>query len=382
MAQWGQRRSATSLGGADRLEVFRELWRDELASAALYRALAEHADESRREAFLSLAEAEERHAAHWARLMDERGVTDLRPPRLPFRVRVLRMLARRFGADTVLPIMLRSEAADADKYLGIAEAPAAMAAQEVAHGQVVAAMSGGNTARGRIAATEHRHRARVGGALRAAVFGVQDGLLTNLALIAGIAGGTTNHGFVILAGLAGLTAGACSMATGEWVSVWSQRELYENELRIEREELAAFPEEEREELELIYRAKGIEAGEARSIVDRIMSRPDVALDTLAREELGIDPQTIASPWVAALASFVTFAVGASIPLAPYLVASGAAALTMASVLSALALFGVGAAISVFTGRSVARTGLRIVVIAAVVAATTFGIGKLVGTSVG
>jgi VIT1/CCC1 family predicted Fe2+/Mn2+ transporter len=363
------------------LAKYREMWADELGGAALYRALAEHADEQRRPIFLQLAEAEERHAAHWARLLRDAGVTDLKPPRLPFRIRVLRQLAKRFGTDTVLPIVLRAEASDADKYRGVAAAPAAMAAQEAMHGKVVAAMRGGNTAGGRIAASEGRHRAGIGGALRASVFGVNDGLVSNFSLVMGVAGGTTNKSIVLLAGIAGLVAGAFSMASGEWVSVRSQRELYENELRIEEQELSAFPEEEREELELIYQAKGIDPAEAKALVANIMSRPDVALDTLAREELGLDPRTLASPWVAAGSSFAAFAVGAFIPVVPFLFGGGVAAVVTSALLSVVTLFGVGAAISVFTGRHAGRSGLRMAAIGALVATVTFLIGKLVGVGV-
>jgi len=360
---------------------FREMWADELGGAALYRALADHADEHRRPIFLALAEAEERHAAHWAERMREAGIVDLKPPRLPFRIRVLRRLARIVGTEAVLPIVLRAEAADADKYRSIAAAPAAMAAQEQMHGKVVAAMRGGSTAGGRIAAAEGRHRAGIGGALRATVFGVNDGLVSNFSLVMGVAGGTSNKSIVVLAGVAGLVAGAFSMASGEWVSVRSQRELYENELRIEEQELAAFPEEEREELELIYQAKGVDPAEAKALVENIMSRPDVALDTLAREELGLDPTTLGSPWVAAGSSFAAFATGAFLPVLPFLFSSGAVAVVTSAVLSVLALFAVGSAISVFTGRHAGRSGLRMAVIGILVATATFLIGKLVGVGV-
>jgi vacuolar iron transporter family protein len=360
---------------------YREMWADELGGAALYRALADHADEHRRPIFLALAEAEERHASHWARLMRDAGVTDIKPPRLPFRIRVLRQLAKRFGTDSVLPIVLRAEASDADKYRGVAAAPAAMAAQEAMHGKVVAAMRGGSTAGGRIAASEGRHRAGIGGALRAAVFGVNDGLVSNFSLVMGVAGGTSNRSIVMLAGVAGLIAGALSMASGEWVSVRSQRELYENELRIEEQELSAFPDEEREELELIYQAKGVDAGEAKALVDNIMARPDVALDTLAREELGLDPRTLASPWVAAASSFASFAAGAFLPIVPFFFGSGFAAVVVSAVVSVLTLFAVGSAISVFTGRHAGRSGLRMAVIGALVATVTFLIGKAVGVGV-
>jgi VIT1/CCC1 family predicted Fe2+/Mn2+ transporter len=360
---------------------YREMWTAELGGAALYRALADHADERRRPIFLSLAEAEERHAAHWAERMRRSGVTDLKPPRLPFRIRVLRRLAGLLGTEAVLPIVLRAEAADADKYRSVAAAPAAMAAQEAMHGKVVAAMRGGNTTGGRIAAAEGRHRAGVGGALRAGVFGVNDGLVSNFSLVMGVAGGTSNKSIVLLAGVAGLVAGAFSMASGEWISVRSQRELYENELRIEEQELAAFPEEEREELELIYQAKGVDPAEAKALVANIMAQPDVALDTLAREELGLDPTALASPWVAAVTSFLAFAAGAFLPVVPFLFGSGVAAVVTSALLSVVALFGVGSAISVFTGRHAGRSGLRMAVIGALVATATFLVGKAVGVGV-
>ena len=261
--------------------------------------------------FLTLAAAEERHAEHWAQLLRDSGV-EPRTPRTPFRVRALCFLARFLGSEAVLPLMLRTEAAEADRYQSDAEATDVMVHQERAAGRTIAAMQGINEG-GRIARSEGRHRGEVGGVLRAAVFGVNDGLVSNFSLVMGVAGGTSNNSIVLLAGIAGLVAGAFSMASGEWISIRSQRELYENELRIEQEELRAFPEEERDELEMIYRAKGITPEAAHALVDTIMSRKDVALDTLAREELGLDPQTLGSPWVAAGSSFLAFAVGASLP---------------------------------------------------------------------
>jgi VIT1/CCC1 family predicted Fe2+/Mn2+ transporter len=229
---------------------------------------------------------------------------------------------------------------------------------------------------------ERRHRGLGGGGnLRAAVFGVNDGLVSNFSLVMGVAGGTTNNSIVLLAGIAGIVAGAFSMASGEWVSIRSQRELYENELRIEQEELRAFPDEERDELEMIYRAKGIAPDEAHALVETIMNRNEIALDTLAREELGLDPQTLGSPWVAAGSSFVAFAAGAALPVIPFLFGSGVAPTTVAAALSIVALFAVGAATSIFTGRHAGRAGLRMAVIGAVVAAVTYGIGSLVGQAV-
>jgi VIT1/CCC1 family predicted Fe2+/Mn2+ transporter len=216
--------------------------------------------------------------------------------------------------------------------------------------------------------------------LRAAVFGVSDGLVSNFSLIMGVAAGTSTNAAVFLAGVAGLVAGACSMASGEWVSVRSQVELYENELRIEREELAEFPEEEQRELELIYRAKGIPAEEAARLAAGIMERPEVALDTMAREELGLDPDALGSPWTAAGSSFGAFAAGAVVPLVPFVVGSGTAAIVAAAAAAAVALFVVGVMISVVTGRGPVRSGTRMVAIGCGVAAITYGIGSLVGAA--
>jgi VIT1/CCC1 family predicted Fe2+/Mn2+ transporter len=362
-----------------RVERIQAMYADELAGGTLFRGLAAYADDQRRTVFLQLADAEERHAEHWARLLRKEGV-EPRAPRVPFRVRALCFLARHFGTEAVLPLMLRTEAAEADRYREDEEATSAMAEQEAAAGRTIAAMQGIPTG-GRIAQSEGRHRSSVGGVLRATVFGVNDGLVSNFSLVMGIAGGTSSNNFVVLAGVAGLLAGAFSMASGEWISIRSQRELFENELRIEREELRAFPEEERNELEMIYRAKGIAPDAARALVDDIMSQSDIALDTLAREELGLDPARLGSPWVAAISSFVAFAIGAVIPLIPFLVGSGAAATVTAAVVSVVALFAVGAATSIVTGRHAGRSGLRMAVIGAVVATVTFFIGKAVGTNV-
>jgi VIT1/CCC1 family predicted Fe2+/Mn2+ transporter len=362
-----------------RVERIQAMYADELAGGTLFRGLAEYADDQRRNAFLQLADAEERHAEHWARLLRKEGV-EPRTPRVPFRVKALCFLARHFGTEAVLPLMLRTEAAEADRYREDEEATPAMAEQEAAAGRTIAAMQGIPTG-GRIAQSEGRHRSSVGGVLRATVFGANDGLVSNFSLVMGVAGGTSSNNFVVLAGVAGLLAGAFSMASGEWISIRSQRELFENELRIEREELRAFPDEEREELEMIYRAKGIAPDAARALVDDIMRQSDVALDTLAREELGIDPGRLGSPWVAGLSSFVAFAIGAVIPVIPFLVGSGTAATITAAVVSVVALFGVGAATSIVTGRHAGRSGVRMALIGALVATVTFFIGKAVGTNV-
>lgn len=364
----------------ERAKRYRGLWEDEIAGATLYRVLAETADERRAPILLALAEAEEKHAAHWAQMLTDGGIQHLEKPRLPFRVKALSFLARRFGADAVLPLVLRLEASDAERYDRVAEAPDSMASQERMHGRIVSALQGG-TAGNRIARSEGRHRAGAGGALRAAVFGINDGLLSNLSLVMGVSGGTQNKHFVILAGVAGLVAGAFSMASGEWVSVRSQRELYEREIEVEREEIAAFPEEEAEELALIYRAKGLDQPEAEALASQIMKKPVSALDTMVREELGLDPGDLASPWVAAGSSFIAFAIGAVLPVIPFFFAAGGTAIAIAAAIAALSLFAVGGAISVFTGRPPLAIGLRMIAIGVVTSAITFGIGKAIGVSV-
>jgi VIT1/CCC1 family predicted Fe2+/Mn2+ transporter len=230
-----------------------------------------------------------------------------------------------------------------------------MPAQERSHARVLKAMlTRPEGAPGsELARIEGRHRNVGGNALRAAVLGANDGLCSNLALVMGVAGASTSGHAILVTGLAGLVAGACSMALGEWVSVTSSRELAERELRIEGDELAAAPEEEREELQLIYEAKGIPKDEARLLSARLLGDRGAALDVLAREELGIDPAELGgSARVAAITSFCLFAFGALFPVVPYMVATGTTALIASIATSAIALYAIGAAITLFTGRPV------------------------------
>lgn len=363
-----------------RLDLYLRLWRDEQHAAALYRELATLSDGDRRAVFLELAEVEEQHAAHWGRLLEAAGETPTLGRR-PLRTRMLHISARRFGVDRVLPTIIKAEAADSGRYRDIPEAPAHMADEETGHGQTLAAMAG-DTAGAGLAVYEGRHRRTSGGSLRAGVFGVNDGLVSNLALIMGVAGGTSDASTVVLAGVAGLVAGAGSMAAGEWISVQSQRELFENEIAVERMELSEFPEEERRELELIYRAKGVPQEQAAELAEHLMRDPEAALDTMAREELGLAPEDLGSPWTAASSSFVAFAMGAAVPLLPFLLLAPERALVVSAVLSAVALGGVGAGISLFTGRSGWWSALRMVLVGGFAAAVTYGVGAAVGVSVG
>ena len=363
---------------AKRIERLRDMYADEVNGGALFRG--SRPTPTNNGATCSCSSRRPRSVTpRTGPAVRESGVDRARP-RTPFRVRALCFLARHLGTEAVLPLMLRTEAAEADRYRDDAEATDAMAQQEAAAGRTIAAMQGIPEG-GRIARSEGRHRAEIGGVLRATVFGINDGLVSNFSLVMGVAGGTTNNSIVLLAGIAGLVAGAFSMSSGEWISIRSQRELYENELRIEQEELRAFPEEERDELEMIYRAKGIPAEERGTLVDSIMNRNDVALDTLAREELGLDPSTLGSPWVAAFSCSSRSTLGATLPVIPFLLGSGTAPTIVAAVVSVVALFGVGAATSIFTGRHAGRAGLRMALIGAVVALVTFGIGTVVGQTV-
>lgn len=215
------------------------------------------------------------------------------------------------------------------------------------------------------------------------MLGANDGLLSNFSLIMGVAGASLERETILIAGFAGLVAGAGSMALGEWISVQSSRELNERQLEIERAELAEAPAEEREELALIYRAKGLDPPAAEALADRLIEDRDQALDTLAREELGIEPAELGgSPWTAAGTSFLLFAVGAIIPVLAYLLTSGDAALALSVGLSGAALFGLGAATTLVTGRGVLFSGARQLLIGVAAAAFTFGVGNLLGVVLG
>jgi VIT1/CCC1 family predicted Fe2+/Mn2+ transporter len=227
---------------------------------------------------------------------------------------------------------------------------------------------------------EKHHRDVQGGTARAAVFGVSDGLVSNVAIVIGFAGANTGAGLVRLAGLAGLIGGAVSMAAGEYISMTAQSELLERELEMERLELRRRPEAERRELAQIYRSRGVDAETADQLATALSRDPELALETHAREELGIDPNELGRPVSAAISSFITFSVGASIPLLPYFFATGTAALVAAVVLGVIAALAVGAFLARFTGRPVARSAARQLVFSAVPAAATYALGAAVGVT--
>lgn len=210
------------------------------------------------------------------------------------------------------------------------------------------------------------------------MFGISDGLVSNVSLILGVAGANAGAGPVRLAGLAGLVAGACSMAAGEYVSMRAQRELFERELEVERMEIRRRPEGEQRELAHLYESRGVEPDMARELAAVMMRDPETALDTHAREELGLDPDQLGSPTQAAVSSFASFAIGAVLPLLPWFFARGSAAILASIVVGALASLAVGAALALFTGRSWVRSATRQILLSAAAAAVTYGIGAALG----
>jgi VIT1/CCC1 family predicted Fe2+/Mn2+ transporter len=285
----------------------------------------------------------------------------------------------------VLPTIIGNERKDSLKYANL-PGSAGMAADESSHNRllsrVAAGMPGGMQG-GSLAQLEGRHRAGGGNALRAAVLGANDGLVSVFSLLMGVAGAQLNNKAILITGFAGLLAGAISMALGEWLSVQSSRELYKHQVGIEKAEVAAAPEEETEELALIYEARGLPKEDAQRMAQHIMSDPASALESLAREELNVDPAELGgSAWVAALTSFMLFSVGAIIPIIPYTFLNGTTGIIVSTAFSALGLFVIGAAITLFTGRSVISSGLRQVLFGLAAAAITFGIGRLIGANIG
>jgi vacuolar iron transporter family protein len=356
----------------------------ETGGAALYRALAEsEADPRLSEVYRRLAAVEEAHAEFWRKQLARVGAKPgmLRPD---WRARALAWLARRFGPQFVLPVIGALERRDSGQYDDQPEAVAGgLPSAERSHNRILQAIEEsipGGLSGGALARLEGRHRAG-GNALRAAVLGANDGLVSNLSLVMGVAGAATSGKTILLTGLAGLVAGACSMAMGEWLSVTSARELNERQIAVEADELARMPEEEEEELALIYEAKGLDRGQALALAKSLMANRETALDTLAREELGIDPDELGgSPWAAAAASFGLFAAGAIFPVAPFFWLDGWPALIASLALSGVALVLIGAGTSLFTGRSFAVSALRQLLIGYIAAAVTYSVGALVGVS--
>jgi vacuolar iron transporter family protein len=337
-------------------------WYHEKESAWLYRQVAAaEPDPHKSRLFLQLAAAAEEQAGKWevstrARAggtQDAAGATPARRVFVPsLRARIVARLIRRFGPRSLRPML----AAMKLRGLSIYSAPATT----------------GHPMPTSLSEVGARHRSSLGGNLRASVFGVNDGLVSNASLVLGVAGAGAGSGYVLMTGAAGLLAGALSMAAGEYVSVRTQREMYEYQIALEREEVAEYPDEEAEELALIYQARGVDLEQAREVSRALLANPEQALDVLAREELGLNPDDLGSPWQAA-----------TIPLVPFIArVPGTHALTATVALTCVALFAVGMVLSLFTGRDALRSAIRMVLIGGGAGAVSFLVGHVLGVAIG
>jgi VIT1/CCC1 family predicted Fe2+/Mn2+ transporter len=346
---------------------------DERESAWMYDRLAAVSRSETTSATLrTLAEAERRHALHWAERLGNPALAE-EPVHPTLRVRALILLAHVAGVDAVLPRLRAAELAEIGRYDADPEARA-LADEERAHRAMLGALTDGTDA---VEAEHGFASASAASTFRAALFGLNDGLVSNLSLVAGVAGAAIDSDAVLVAGISGWLAGAFSMGAGEYVSVRSQRELFEHQLEKERLELELDPEEELNELVGIYERKGISSSMARELATEIMKDPETALDTHAREELGLDPDNLGAPWPAAIGSFIAFSFGAAVPVLPFIVSSGYTALVAAIVFGIIMLGLVGMLTSLLTGRHPLYAGGRMVLIGVVATAVTFGIGSAI-----
>lgn len=365
---------------------YQENLQAERDAQTLYRCLAEHEDDPALTAvYQKLAQTEGGHADVWEEKLRQAGAP-VPAYRTSWRTRVLCRLAAMFGPSFVVPTIAAIEQDAQTGYDNQPEAEAhEMSAHERSHARVFGYLA--RTTQGlegrAVARFEGRHRGAGGNALRAGVLGANDGLVSVFSLVMGVAGAGVDTRTILMTGLAGLLAGAISMALGEWLSVQSARELYHHQIAIEAQELEENPAEEMEELALIYQAKGIAPDTARDMAERVLADKDIALKTLAREELSVDPGDLGgSAWEAALTSFLLFAMGAVVPVLPYLFFSGWQGILASALASALGLYVIGAAITLMTGRSAVFSGLRQVAFGLAAAAVTFGVGHLIGVNLG
>ena len=369
------------------IERYRANYLSEQEGVYLYSKLAEiESDAHLAELYRRLAAIEQRHADLWKDYLSRANATS--PTYTPsWRIRTLLWLARRLGTGAVLSTVSSMEQQAVSEYDAQPEAVnAGLPADERSHTRLFSYLLSG--ARGGIAGPllaqfEGRHRSAGGNELRAAVLGASDGLTSNLSLVMGVAGATLTGHAVLIAGVAGLLAGAFSMAIGEWVSVQSARELNLHQIAIERQELQEAPKEEQEELALIYQSKGLDERTAKELSANLMQQSTMALDTLAREEMGIDPKELGgSAWGAAITSFFLFAIGAIIPVFPFIFTNGFAAVVISLALSVLGLFGIGAGVSLTAGSPLWKAGARQILLGLLAAGITFGLGKLIGSTIG
>ncbi|MHB8345897.1 MAG: VIT1/CCC1 transporter family protein [Acidiferrobacterales bacterium] len=338
-------------------------WNEEKQSSYLYRIMAQcESDPVKATLFENLARAADVQAGIWEEKIRHSGVTPPVEYSPTLRVHLVSFLIRLLGSRRLRLVLAALKVRGMSVYR----------AGSLGHGHPMPVS---------VEDIGHRHIGIGGGGkLRAAVFGVNDGLVSNTSLIMGVAGAGTDARFILLSGIAGLLAGAFSMAAGEYISMSSQREMYEYQIGLEREELDEYPDEEAEELALIYNARGLSLEEARHVAHEMIQDREHAIDALAREELGVNPDDLGSAWGAAASSCAAFALGGVIPLVPFALGLGSRALLLSTALAAVALFSVGALLSLFTGRRAWRSGLRMVLIGTAAAIATFSIGKLLGVA--
>lgn len=355
----------------------------EVDASYLYTRLAEHEDDPTiAGVYRQMSEIERGHAEAFA----HKAKIDLREMMRPsWRARTLNTIGRIFGYDYVLGSLMDTEKSISSAVITQKKKHAQeLTGTETTHVKILRAIleKEKKVTGAQLSKFESRHRSVGGNAIRAAVLGGNDGLVSNFSLVMGVAGATSGQEGVLLAGIAGLLAGALSMALGEWISVKSSQELYENQMQIEMEELETNPEGEAKEIALIYMAKGIPEDQAHAMASEIMKDKSQAHDLLVREELGINEEELKGSAVeAAIYSFLLFSIGAVIPLFPFMFMSGIKAILISVAASTIGLFLIGAAITLFTGRNVWFSGFRQVLFGLAAAAITFGIGKLIGVAI-
>lgn len=358
----------------------KELLQTEVDAGYLYETIAKMEQDSQVKSYYrTMQKIEENHAHKLLAQAQEHGHVMTLP--LPStRAKIIVRLSKIFGPGLILGILLDTEKSISQATVYNKKAAGKpITGDETRHVDILKTLTGLNGQQ--LNKLENRHRNIGGNALRAGVLGANDGLVSNLSLVMGVAGATAGGQEVLIAGTAGLMAGAISMALGEWISVKSSQELYERQIEIEQEELANNPEEEKQELILLYRTKGLPEEQANALAERVFQQPDLVQNVLVKEELNINPEELqSSAHVAALTSFGLFIVGAIIPLTPFFFLEGNSGIIISLIASTFGLFIIGALITLMTGKNFWKSGLRQVVFGLLAAAVTYGIGKLIGTT--
>ncbi len=356
------------------------LLQTEIDAGYLYKSIADvERDSQVKKYYCAMKNIEENHAHKLLTEANAQGHNLVLPPPST-RAKLIVRLSKLFGPAIILTILLDTEKSISQATVYHKKATGKpITGDETRHVDILKTLSGLNGHQ--LNQLEGRHRNIGGNALRAGVLGANDGLVSNLSLVMGVAGATAGGQEVLIAGIAGLMAGAISMALGEWISVKSSQELYERQIEIEQEELINNPEEEKQELILLYRTKGMTEEQATALAERVFQQPDLVHNVLVKEELTINPDELkSSAHVAALTSFLLFIGGAVIPLAPFFFLEGKSAIVISLISSTIGLFIIGALITLMTGKTFWKSGLRQVIFGLLAAAVTYGIGKLIGTT--